>query len=117
MCVYHDIMQILYVSCQLIFSALNTFSVYIYLVVCNTTYVIQERQDLSEALLVQGEMREHQRYVEEGNVFPVQAEGNFPYGANSGQIERNDNSNSSPRASVWKEDGDFFWNDNPTLGP
>ena len=31
----------------------------------------QQRQELSEALLVQGEMIEHDMYVQEGNVFPA----------------------------------------------
>ena len=51
----------------------------------------QERQDLAEALLVQGEMREHDKYVQEGNVFTLP----------------NDDR---------REDDEFLWGD-PTFGP
>lgn len=61
---------------------------------------IDDRQDLSEALLVQGEMREHQRYVQDGNIFAYEANG----------LENNMD-NSSPQPSVWREEDDFLWGD------
>ena len=64
----------------------------------------QDRQELSEALLVQGEMREHQRYVEEGDVFPMSYDAN----ADASMSERGNNS--SPRTSLWNED-QFAWGD------
>ncbi|KAL3808459.1 hypothetical protein ACHAXA_008289 [Cyclostephanos tholiformis] len=62
---------------------------------------INNRQELSEALLVQGEMREHQRYVEEGNVFPYDAIGN-------GNMNEREES-TSPRVSVWRNEDEFAW--------
>lgn len=55
---------------------------------------IDERHGLSEALLVQGEIREHQRYVQEGNVF------NF---------DVNNGNDSNPGTSGWGQDDEFFW--------
>ena len=65
----------------------------------------QDRQELSEALLVQGEMREHQRYVEEGDVFPMSYDAN----ADASMSERGNNS--SPRTSLWRKEDQFAWGD------
>ncbi|KAL7543371.1 hypothetical protein ACHAXR_012718 [Thalassiosira sp. AJA248-18] len=58
---------------------------------------IDERQALSEALLVQGEMMEHNRYIQEGNLLPV-------------------SDNTSPQPSVWREEDDLFFGA-PPLDP
>ena len=65
----------------------------------------QDRQELSEALLVQGEMREHDRYVQEGNVFPFDANTNS-------QTPMNGNENTNPQAAPWRQEDEFFWGDN-----
>mmetsp|Transcript_518 Transcript_518/g.1038 ORF Transcript_518/g.1038 Transcript_518/m.1038 type:complete len:186 (-) Transcript_518:307-864(-) len=70
---------------------------------------INDRQHLAEALLVQGEMMEHERYVQEGNVFPQDANQN---------IQVNEQDTSSPRPSEWRNEDDFYWaNNGPSLGP
>ena len=46
--------------------------------ICNSHRIFfcsQGRHDLSEALLVQSEMMEHDQYVQEGNVFPFGTSG------------------------------------------
>jgi len=66
----------------------------------------QGRQHLSEALLVQGEMVEHEIYMEQGNnMFPVDA-------ANA--VERppmNDISGDHPQNGAWREEGGEYWGD------
>ena len=78
----------------------------------------QERHQLAEALLVQGEMREHQRYIDDGNifVFDVPVSGGVAVSPNimDTGIE---NSATQPRTSVWREEEDFFWTDEPNLRP
>lgn len=75
---------------------------------------IDDRQDLSEALLVQGEMREHQRYVEEGNVFPMPpVDGQMMNGGN-GMPSGNGmpGGNPNPQSDMWRQGGeadDFFY--------
>jgi hypothetical protein len=66
----------------------------------------QDRQELSEALLVQGEMREHERYVGEGNVFPMSYNAN----ADASMNERGGD-NSNPRTSPWRNENQFAWGD------
>eukprot|EP00578_Thalassiosira_sp_NH16_P012053 CAMPEP_0181112060 /NCGR_PEP_ID=MMETSP1071-20121207/19613_1 /TAXON_ID=35127 /ORGANISM="Thalassiosira sp., Strain NH16" /LENGTH=177 /DNA_ID=CAMNT_0023196007 /DNA_START=113 /DNA_END=646 /DNA_ORIENTATION=- len=65
---------------------------------------IDDRQDLSEALLVQGEMREHQRYVQDGNIFAYEE---------NGLVNNMDNSN--PQPSAWREEGEFQWGGDNSL--
>jgi hypothetical protein len=52
---------------------------------------------------VQGEMREHQRYVEEGNVFSYDAIGD-------GSMNEREES-TIPRTSVWRNEDEFIWGD------
>lgn len=67
---------------------------------------LQDRQELSEALLVQGEMREHERYVGEGDVFPMSYNN---ANVDASMNERGDNSN--PRTSPWRNENQFAWGD------
>ena len=61
---------------------------------------------------MQGEMREHQRYVEEGNLF------SFSFDANADGTLNERGDNSSPRTSVWRNDDGFAWgSDESSLGP
>jgi len=66
----------------------------------------QDRQELSEALIVQGEMREHERYVGEGDVFPMSYNN---ANVDASMNERGDNSN--PRTSPWRNENQFAWGD------
>eukprot|EP00584_Thalassiosira_punctigera_P020174 CAMPEP_0172549518 /NCGR_PEP_ID=MMETSP1067-20121228/18578_1 /TAXON_ID=265564 ORGANISM="Thalassiosira punctigera, Strain Tpunct2005C2" /NCGR_SAMPLE_ID=MMETSP1067 /ASSEMBLY_ACC=CAM_ASM_000444 /LENGTH=154 /DNA_ID=CAMNT_0013336911 /DNA_START=82 /DNA_END=546 /DNA_ORIENTATION=- len=63
---------------------------------------IDDRQELSEALLVQGEMMEHEKYIQAGNNI-------FPYDA-AAESPMNDSDSSSPHTSVWTQDDEPFWN-------
>eukprot|EP00585_Thalassiosira_rotula_P010191 CAMPEP_0196142050 /NCGR_PEP_ID=MMETSP0910-20130528/10870_1 /TAXON_ID=49265 /ORGANISM="Thalassiosira rotula, Strain GSO102" /LENGTH=154 /DNA_ID=CAMNT_0041403303 /DNA_START=125 /DNA_END=586 /DNA_ORIENTATION=+ len=65
---------------------------------------IDGRQNLSEALLVQGEMMEHEIYMEQGNnMFPIDA-------ANAVERPMDDNSdNFNPQSGVWREEGGEYW--------
>ena len=57
---------------------------------------IKDRQDLSEALLVQGEVREHDGYIEDGNAFSPAM-----IGADLG-----------PEMPILRDEG-FYWGDAP----
>lgn len=68
---------------------------------------INDRQDLAEALLVQSEMMEHNRYVEEGNVFPQDA-----VNQNNENEQRDTSTSSHP--SEWRNEDGYHWNDSPS---
>ena len=53
---------------------------------------------------MQGEMREHQRYVQDGNIFAYEE---------NGLVNNMDNSN--PQPSVWREEGEFQWGGDNSL--
>jgi len=65
---------------------------------------INDRQDLAEALLVQGEMMEHNRYVQEGNVFPQDA--------NQIIVNEQQDTSTSPHPSEWRNENEYYWGDN-----
>lgn len=63
-------------------------------ILSNFYLVHQDRQDLAEALLVQGEIMEHERYMQEGNnIFPT---------------------TESPMTPVWGQDDEQIWGDTDT---
>jgi len=102
----HVIKKLMYVHYVLVFASDNYF---VLLTLCIVNFLNnhfeQDRQELSEALLVQGEMREHDRYVQEGNVFPFDANTNS-------QTPMNGNENTNSQAAPWRQEDEFFWGDN-----
>lgn len=76
-------------------------------ILIRSTSRTKDRQDLAEALLIQGEVREHDRYVQEGNV------PRLPF--DDANIMDSPMIDTLP---LWRDEGDeFYWEDAPPMGP
>lgn len=67
---------------------------------------------------MQGEMREHQRYIDDGNIFDFDVPVSGSVAVSPNIMDTGiENSATQPRTSVWREEEDFFWTDEPNLRP